>query len=128
MAASPGFAATVLNGSVQISSSADSSYTAPTHAVVLVTAGTSGTKIDEIRLVGTGTTVAGNINIFAYDGSTYWIIDSIIVPAVVPSTTVAAYVFAKAYPNLVLENGWSLRATSVQASQLICASAFGGSL
>ena len=126
MAASPAFAATVNNGSVLLSSTADASYTAPTHAVVVLTAGASGSKIDEVRLTGTGTTVTGLINIFAYDGSTYWLIDSVVVPVVTPSTTVAAWVWTKSYPNLVLKSGWTLRCSTTATSQLACASAFGG--
>lgn len=129
MASTPAFAATPLNGSVLVSASASTSYTAPAAPVTILTAGESGAKIDEIRLTGTGTTVAGNLNIFLYDGATYWIIDSVVVPVVTPSTTVAAWVWSKAYPNLVLlSNSWSLRIASVQANQLVCASAFGASL
>lgn len=127
MASTPGFASTVINGSVQVSSSASTSYTSPAAAVIILSAGTSGTKVDEIRLVGTGTTVAGNLNIFAYDGAAYWIIDTVVVPVITPSTTVGAWVWSKPYPNLILQSGWSLRIASVQANQLVCASAFGGS-
>jgi hypothetical protein len=128
MASTPGFASTILNGSQVLSATADASSTAPTHTVTLVTAGASGSKIDEIRLVGTGTTVTGLINIFAFDGSTYWIIDSVVVPVVTPSTTVANWVWSKSYPNLILASGWSLRVTGTATNQLVCASAFGASL
>lgn len=129
MAATPGFAATPLNGSVLLSATADASYLTPTHSVLVVTAGSSGAKIDEIRLVGTGTTVTGLINIFAYDSSTYWLIDSVVVPVVTPSTTVAPWVWSKAYPNLILlSNSWSIKVSTTATNQLVCASAFGASL
>jgi hypothetical protein len=128
MATSPQFAGTPLNGSVLLSATADASFTAPTHSVLVVTAGASGSKIDEIRLTGTGTTVTGLINIWAFDSSTYWLIDSVVVPVVTPSTTVAAWVWSKSYPNLILlSNSWSIKVSTTATSQLVCASAFGGS-
>jgi hypothetical protein len=127
MATSPAFAATPNVGSTPLSSSADSSYTAPSHAVTIFTPGASGGKVDEVRFVGTGTTVAGNINIFLYDGTTYHLIDQILVPAITPSTSTPAWTFVKPYANLVVPASWTLVATSIQASQLVNVSALGGS-
>jgi hypothetical protein len=87
MATSPQFAATPNIGSNPLSATADSSYTAPTHTVTIVTAGANGTKIEEIDFIGIGTTVAGVVGLYLYDGSTYHFFDSIAVTAVTPSTT-----------------------------------------
>ncbi len=127
MASTPQFAGTVLMGAASVSSSADTSYTAPTHAVSIVAAGASGSKIDEIRFQGIGTTLAGTITVFAYDGSTYHLIDCVNVPAVTASTTSAPWQYVKQYANLVLANGWTLYAATTVASQLVKVSAFGGS-
>lgn len=127
MATAPSFAGTVLMGTGSVSSSADTSYTAPTHAVSIVVAGSSGSKIDEIRYQGIGTTLAGTITVFAYDGTTYHLIDCVNVPAVTASTTVAPWQYVKQYSNLLLSNGWTLCVSSTVASQLVKVSAFGGS-
>lgn len=126
MAASPAFAATPNNGSAQISATADTSYTAPANTVTLLTAGASGSRVDEIDMVATGITVAGVINVFRKNGSNYYMLDSFIVPIVTPSTTTSAYRQVHTYQNLLLKSGDSIVASSWAASQLICASAFGG--
>lgn len=131
MATASQFAGTVLVGSAVVSSSADTSYTAPSHSTTIVTAGTSGSKIDEIRYQGTGTTVPGTITVFLYDGSAYHLVDCINVPAVTASTTSAPWQLIKAYPNLLVPyisgTAWTLVASSTVASQLVNVSAFGGS-
>lgn len=126
MATAPQFAATPLIGSAVVSSSADTSYTAPTHSVTVVASQTNGCKIDEVRFQGTGTTVAGTVNVFAFDGATYHLIDSIIVPAVTASTTSPPWQFIKSYQNLQLPTSWTLVASSTIASQLVNVTAFGG--
>ncbi len=127
MAANPDFASTPLVGSATLSATADSSYTAPTHAVSVVSAGASGSKIEEVRFVGTGTTVAGVVVLYLYDGTNYHVYDSVVVTVVTPSTTQGPFEQVNAYPNLELPNGWSLYATSFVASQLINVVATGGS-
>jgi hypothetical protein len=127
MAQQPQFAGTVLMGAISVSASADTSYTAPTNAVTVVSAGTSGSKIDEIDFQGTGTTIAGTITVFLFDGSIYHLYDNVPVPAVTASTTVIAWRLSKTYANLVLLSGWSLRCATTVASQLVKVSAFGGS-
>jgi hypothetical protein len=128
MATSPQFAATVNVGSNVVSTTADSSYTAPTHAVTIVTAGANGTKIEEIDAIGTGTTVAGILEFYLFDGTTYHAFDSILVPAIAPSSTQAPFRQANTYTNLELKSGWSLVATSFVASQNINVIGFGGDL
>jgi hypothetical protein len=127
MASAPQFAGTVLMGAAAVSSSADTSYTAPTHAVSIVAAGASGSKIDEIRFQGIGTTIAGTITVFAYDGAAYHLVDAVLVPVVTASTTAPPWQLIKAYPNLVLSSGWTLYVATTVASQLVSVAAFGGS-
>ena len=128
MATTPQFASTALVGSAVVSSSADTSYTAPTHSTSIVTGGTNGSKIDEIRYQGTGTTVAGTLTIFLYDGSTYHLVDVINVPAVTASTTAAPWQYIKPYANLVIpSSSWSLVVSSTVGSQLVNVTATGGS-
>lgn len=127
MATAPQYAGTVLMGSGAVSATADTSYTAPTNITTIVTAGTSGSKIDEIVFMGDGSTVAGTVNVFLFDGSNYHIYDSVGVVAVTAGAQAPPWRMVKTYANLLIANGWSLRVTSTVASQLIVVSAFGGS-
>lgn len=128
MATSPAFASTAALGSQTISSSADNTWTAPANTVTIVTAGASGTKIEEIVVQGIGVTIAGMLNIYIHDGTNYHLFDQVSISAVTATTTATAYRAVRQYTNLVLKSGWSLRASSMVASQLAKVSAFGGDL
>lgn len=128
MASTPAFATTINVGSGLVPATADTSRTAPTNVTTIFTAGASGSKVERITLVGVGTTVLGGICLFRYDGSTYHLIDEITVLAITPSTTVPPFIFSKAYDDLVLKSGDTLRITTQIAGNqsLVKATAFGG--
>ena len=130
MATAPSFAATAVTGHASPSATADAEYgstNAPAHAVLLLTGGTNGTKVEQIDCVGTGVTVAGNLVVFIYDGTTYWGMDDFLVTVVTPSTTVAPFFASHTYNNLFVPSGSSLYITSAVASQLVNVNAYGGS-
>ena len=104
------------------------SQAATASGTVTLTAVSNGIRIEEIDFVGTGTTVAGVVQTYLYDGSVYHPHYSQLVTVVTPSTTVAPAYYAVQYDNLELLPGWSLLATSFVASQLMSVTAFGGSL
>lgn len=131
MAASAQYAATPKVGSALLTT-ADTSLTAPTTVGTVITAGASGTRIDYIDVQGVATTVAGIVNLFVYDGSTYSLWAQVPVIAITSSTTAPAFqatlssnVNANLLP-LVLPTGWSLRATTSVAQTGIRVVAFGG--
>jgi hypothetical protein len=129
MATTPAFAATPVTGHASPSATADAEYgstDAPAHAVVLLAGGANGTKVEEIDCVGTGETVAGNLIVFIYDGTTYWPVDNFLVTVVTPSTTVAPYSATHTFNNLFVPLGSSLYITSAVASQLVAVTAYGG--
>lgn len=130
MATAPQFAATVNVGSAIVPATLDTSLTAPSNVATVVTAGSNGTKIEEIVVQGLGTTVAGVLNIFRYDGATYHLIDQVLISAVTSSATAVAYRSARKYDNLILANGDTLRiAQTVSGNQsMLKITAFGGSL
>lgn len=109
-----------------MSATADTSRTAPSTVVTILTAGSGGTKIESLVFEGTGTTLAGVIVVFIYDGSTYHAFYEEAVTAVTASTTAAAYRTERTFDNLVLKSGESLRVTSQVANQLCKVHAFGG--
>lgn len=108
MAAQPIFAATPNRSSGLLPPTLDISLTAPTNTTTVFTAGANGSAVDEIRAVGVGTTVAGVINVFVYDG-TYHLVDQILVAAVTSSATTTAFKSVTTYRNLMLKNGDSIR-------------------
>lgn len=124
-AASPRFGAGLLTA-------ADTSLTAPTTVQTILTAGASGSRIDYVEIMGVATTVAGIVNLFVFDGTTYHLWQQVPVIAVTVGTTTPSFVAnlssnanANALP-LILPSGHSLRATTTVAQTGIKVSAWGG--
>jgi hypothetical protein len=99
--------------------------TATAASVSVTYGGGIGTLIQEIAVIGTGTTIAAICNTFLYDSfgdyesaGTYHFHDSFIVTAVTPSTSTAPFRLVRDYQNLWLPPGWFLVAGSFTASQL----------
>lgn len=88
----------------------------PAQSSVILTAGGSGTKIEEVvceasKATLVTTTVAGLVYYFLYDGSTYRLFDVVTVTAITGSATVAGFRDSRRYANLWLPSGWSFRAS-----------------
>ncbi len=128
MAASPAFAATPRIGVAAVSTAntaRDGTGTVPT----VFTAGSSGSIISEIVLQATGDPADSTVTLFVHDGSNFFLFDDLDIgnPAAA-STTVGAFRFNKTYDNLLLPNGYSLRAaiTVALTSGVINVFALGG--
>lgn len=134
MGDTPQFASAVSIGAALLGN-AETNLLTPTTSSVIVAAGASGTKIEEVVVEAaaanlTPTTVAGLVYLFLYDGTTYHLFDVIPVIAIAGSATQAPFRTSKSYSTLVLKTGWSLRASQSiagNASILKC-HAFGGDL
>ena len=131
MSTSAQYASTPKVGSATLTT-ADTSLTAPSTVGTVLTAGSSGTRIDYIEIIGTATTVAGLINLFIYDGSNYILWQQVPVVAITSSTTAPAFaatlssnVNANVMP-LTLPTGYSLRATTSVSQTGIRVTAYGG--
>ncbi len=111
MAQTPVFASTPARTVGQVATG-DTSRTAPSSVATIITAVSAGTKITEVEVVGTGTTTAGMVRLFIYDGSNYRLFDEFVITAITPSASVPVYRQVRVYPNLVLPSGYSLRATT----------------
>lgn len=109
MAATPRFFVVPNIGSGIAPATADTSLTAPTNVTTILTASTDGTKVEELIVQGVGTTVVGLVNVFRYDGATHHLIDQFLTTAITVSTTVAAFQRRRAYDNLILQTGDTLR-------------------
>jgi hypothetical protein len=78
----------------------------------IFTAGSSGSRIDDIKIQATGTTTAGVVRLFVHDGTNARLLAENLVTAVTPSTTVEAWSTTLLNQAIVLPNGWSLRAST----------------
>lgn len=130
MAAAPAYAATPVAWCGLVPASADTSNTAPSNVTTLGSAGASGTKVVQVDILPVGTVVAGIVNVFAYDGSAYHLVEAVTITAATVSTTAAPVKQSFTYDNLVLPNGWSLRVSNTVAGNvsLVEVNAFGASL
>jgi len=130
MAAAPAYAATPVAWCGLVPATADSSFTAPANVTILGSAGSSGTKITQIDVIPVGTVVAGLVNVFAYDGTTYHLLPPFTIPAGTVNTTTAPVPQTATYDNLVLPSGWSLRVTTTVSGNvsLVEVNAYGASL
>lgn len=134
MAADPQFASTIKLGAALLGN-AETNLQVPTQASTVVSAGTSGSKIEEVVVTATATsllptTVAGLVYLYIFDGATYHLYDTITVTAITASTTAAGFRQRNTYPNLMLASGWSLRASQSVAgnASVLKVSAFGADL
>ena len=111
MATSAQYAATPRAALAQVSTANTNRDGTGTIATVL-TAGSNGSRIDDIWISATGTTTAGVIRLFLHDGTNARLWQEILVTAITPSTTVQVFNAALYNQALVLPNGWSLRAST----------------
>lgn len=111
---------------------ADTSLTAPTTVGTVLTAGSNGTRIDFIEVMGVDTTVSGIVNLFIYDGTTYTLWQQIPVLPVTTSTTAISFSSVTSTNNspnvmpMIIPTGYSLRATTTIAQTGVKVMAYGG--
>ena len=120
MATSPQYAASVAVGAVLLNAT-ETNLQVPTAASVVLTAGANGTKVEEIVVQASkttliSTTVAGLVYIFMYTGSTYYNFYNFTVTAITGSATVSGYRSSAVFNNLFLPSGWSIYASQSEAS------------
>lgn len=81
----------------------------------IFTAGTNGSRIDDIVIKATGTTTAGMIRLFLHDGTNARLWMESPVSAVTPSSTIPTWTTTFTNLSLVIQSGWSLRASTHNA-------------
>lgn len=115
MATAAQYAATARTATTSVSTANTNRNGTGTIATVF-TAGSSGSRIDDIFIVATGTTTAGVVRLFINDGTTSWLWQEILVPAITPSTTVQVFSASLLNQALILAtSSWSLRASTNNA-------------
>lgn len=114
MATTAQYASTPRSASAQIST-ANTNRNGTGTIVSVFSAGSNGSRVDDIWVVATGTTTAGVVRLFISDGSNIRLWRELIVPAITPSTTVPVYNAVLYEQALILQNGWSLQAATNNA-------------
>lgn len=114
MATQAQYAATSRTAVVSISTANTNRNGSGTIATVF-SAGASGSRIDDITIQATGTVTAGAVRLYLYNGTTHFLVKEILVTATTPSTTVQAWNYSAVNLALVLQNGWSLTASTNNA-------------
>jgi hypothetical protein len=111
MATSAQYASTVRAAAAQVTT-ANTNRNGTGAIVTVFTAGSSGSRIDDISIDAVATTTAGVVRLFINDGTTSYLWQEILVTAVTPSTTVAVWSYTLLNQALVIPTGWSLRAST----------------
>ena len=115
MASVPAFASTPRTAVAQISTANTNRDGTGTIATVIKGVA-GGTRVDDIKIVATGTTTAGVVRLFLHDGSNARLWTEVLVSAITPSTSVAVWSAELNDLGLVLEDdNWSLRASTHNA-------------
>jgi hypothetical protein len=114
MSSNANYAATPKSALAQLSA-ANTNRDGTGTIVTVLTAGTSGTRIDDITITATGTTTAGVVRLFIHDGTTARLWREVLVSAITPSTTVSPFSATLTNLSLVLQTGFSLRASTNNA-------------
>lgn len=104
---------------VKLISTANTSRTTFATGVDVFSAGSSGSRLERVEVCANGTTTAGVVRLWLYDGATYFLFEEILVTAATPSASVAAWSAAsvKITPAkpLWLPSGYKLSATTHNA-------------
>ena len=127
MATVPQYASTPKNGAVNMATAnTDRSGATTAGMVVVATAGTNGSRVDDVYITATATTTAGVVRLFLYNGTTAFMLQELLVTAITPSTTVPVWNSLITNMGLVLQSGWSLRATTNNAESFnVCVTRMG---
>lgn len=80
----------------------------------VLTAGTNGSLIERVRLKASGTTTAGMIRLFLYDGTNTYFFRDILVSAITPSATVQSWE-GDITLNYPIPGTWHLKASTHNA-------------
>lgn len=127
MATTPQFASTVRTAVGQVSTANTNRDGTGTIATIF-TAGSNGSRIETVEIQATGTTTAGMVRLYIHDGTNARLLREQPISAVTPSGTAPAFSIVLPFGDLsplLLQNGWSLRA-STQNANTFNITVFGG--
>lgn len=127
MATNPQYAATPKIGLVQATAANTARDGTGTLANV-ITGGTSGTKIQEVTIQATGTTTAGMVRLYIFDGTNNRLFDEFVVSAITVGASTAGFRVSRTYDNLVLPSSTYILKVSTHNAETFNVYALGGDL
>ena len=107
--ATPIFAQAVRHATAAISTANTNRDGSGTIDTIFTADATDGSVLERIDICATGATTAGVVRLFIHNGTSAFLWKEILVGAVTPSTTVAAFM-RRLTDRCYLPAGWSLRA------------------
>ena len=111
MSTAAAYASTANTAAVQVTT-ANAARDGTGTIVTVMAAAASGTRIDDIYIVATGTTTAGVIRLFISEGANTRLLSETLVTAVTPSNTIPVFSSTLLNQAIVLKTGFSLRAST----------------
>lgn len=123
MASAPTYSATPRCSAVTISTAATNNRTGTSSSTVF-TAGSSGSRIEEVRMKAQGTTTAGTVRLYIHNGSAFFILAEQAYTANTANASNPSVEYTMQFSNLVIPSGYSLRANIESGTWDIIA--FGG--
>lgn len=115
MATSPQFASTPRIGLGQ-ATAANTNRDGTGTLANIITGVAAGTKIQEVVIQATGTTTAGMVRLYLFDGTNNRLFDEFVVSAITVGASTAAFRTSKSYDNLTLPSAsWILKASTHNA-------------
>ena len=85
----------------------------------------NGKRIDTITIKSKGTSLAGIVFVWIYNGTTSYLFDEFDISAITPSTTADSFTLSKSYTTLILPPTYKLL-VSITVQQDVNVFAFGG--
>ena len=114
MAASPAYTATPRTERATLSA-ANTNRDGTGTIVNLFTAGANGSRVERITVCATGTTTAGMIRFYLYDGTNTDLWKEVAVSGITPSATVLSFTFQLASLGYILSSEKSIRVSTHNA-------------
>ena len=107
--------ASTVNSAAALISAANTARDGTGTMVTVLTAGASGTRIDDIAINAIGTVTAGQVRLFLHNGTSAFLWKEIMVGATTPSASQAVWSSNLYACGLIIKTGWSLRAATNNA-------------
>jgi hypothetical protein len=122
MATDPIFTGTVNRNAGRVPATNDTSLTAPSNVTTVFTAGSSGSRVEQIRVIQIASSAAaGIVNIFVVNGGTYQLLDFVAYTVQTLSATSQTTPTDLYYTNLVLKSGDTIAVTNTANSAALFA-------
>ena len=115
MATTPNYASTP-RAATGVLSAANTNRDGTGTIVTILTAGSSGSRVDVVTVAATSTTTAGMVRLYTHDGTNARLLREVQVSAITPSGTQPSFNTSLTFDGgILLPSGWSLRASTHNA-------------